>query len=120
MKASEKSRRRSMRRLINRGGLSKTSRRSALIAENNASKIRKMILDELDTAIENAQNTTVDEREKDSIAFSVNISDNEKNQISREENRFKNQLAQWDGNNARIHFTVSRTPEIIKKCSQAG
>ena len=73
-----------------------------------------MILDELDTAIENAQNATVDEGEKDSIAFSVNISDNEKNQISREENRFKNQLAQWDGNNARIHFTVSRTPEIIK------
>ena len=61
----------SMRRLINRGGLSEASRRSALIAENNASKIRKMILDELDTAIENAQNAKVDENAKSGIVYSL-------------------------------------------------
>ena len=104
----------SMRNLLNSGKLSKPAEDVATMAEKRASKVRKMLFDELDTAIENAQNATVVEGEKENIAFSVNIRDNEKKQILREENRFKNQLAQWDGNNARIHFTVSRTPEIIK------
>ena len=43
----------------------------AAMAEKRASKVRKMILGELDTAIENAQNTTVDEKAKSSAAYSV-------------------------------------------------
>ena len=97
-----------MRRLINRGGHSKTSRRSALIAENNASKIRKMILDELDTAIGNAQNATVDEGEKDSIAFSVNISDNEK--IRFQEKRIDLRIS--------LHSGMETMQEYISLCQE--
>ena len=43
----------------------------ATMAEKRVSKVRKMILGELDTAIENAQNTTVDEKAKSSAAYSV-------------------------------------------------
>lgn len=43
----------------------------AAMAEKRASKVRKMILDELDVAIENAQNATVDEKAKSSAAYSV-------------------------------------------------
>lgn len=51
----------SMRNLLNSGKLSKPAEDVATMAEKRASKVRKMILDELDTAIENAQNATVDE-----------------------------------------------------------
>ena len=43
----------------------------AAMAEKRASKVRKMILDELDVAIENAQNATLDENAKSSAAYSV-------------------------------------------------
>ena len=43
----------------------------AAMAEKRASKVRKMILDELDVAIENAQNATLDENAKSSVAYSV-------------------------------------------------
>ncbi len=46
-----------------------------MIAEKNASKIRKMILDEMDTAIENAQNAKVDENAKSSAAYSLTNKD---------------------------------------------
>jgi len=43
----------------------------AAMTEKRASKVRKMILDELDVAIENAQNATLDENAKSSAAYSV-------------------------------------------------
>ncbi len=60
-----------MRNLLNRGTLTSSGRHAAMIAEKNASKIRKMILDEMDVAIENAQNASLDENAKSSAAYSV-------------------------------------------------
>ena len=64
-----------MRNLLNSGKLSKPAEEVATIAEKRASKVRKMILDELDTAIENAQNATVDENVKSSAAYSLTNKD---------------------------------------------
>ncbi|WP_130837180.1 PBECR3 domain-containing polyvalent protein [Lachnoclostridium sp. Marseille-P6806] len=50
---------RSIRNAIKNGELSGTSRRTAEMAENRAREIRQMILDEMDTAIENAKNAEV-------------------------------------------------------------
>lgn len=61
----------SMRNLLNSGKLSKPAEDVATMAEKRASKVRKMILDELDVAIENAKNATVDEKAKSSAAYSV-------------------------------------------------
>lgn len=61
----------SMRNLLNSGKLSKPAEDVATMAEKRASKVRKMILDELDTAIENAQNATVDENAESSAAYSI-------------------------------------------------
>ena len=47
----------------------------AALAEKRVSKVRKMILDELDTAIENAQNATVDENVKSSASYSLTYKD---------------------------------------------
>ena len=60
-----------MRNLLNRGTLTSSGRHAAMIAEKNASKIRKIILDEMDVAIENAQNAKVDENAKNSAAYSI-------------------------------------------------
>lgn len=103
-----------MRNLLNRGTLTSSGRHAAMIAEKNASKVRKMILDELDTAIENAQNAKVAEGEKENIAFSVNISDAEKKQILKEENKLQQQIDNWNGIDESIHFEVAKTPDILK------
>lgn len=61
----------SMRNLLNSGKLSKPAEDVATMAEKRASKVRKMILDELDVAIENAQNATLDENAKSTAAYSI-------------------------------------------------
>lgn len=103
-----------MRNLLNRGTLTSSGRHAAMIAEKNASKIRKMILDEMDVAIENAQNATLVGGEKEKIAFSVNISDAEKKQILKEENKLQQQIDNWNGIDESIHFEVAKTPDILK------
>lgn len=65
----------SMRNLLNRGTLTSSGQHAAMIAEKNASKIRKMILSELDVAVANAAKAQVVEGEKEDKAFSLNVDD---------------------------------------------
>ncbi len=60
-----------MRNLLNRGTLTSSGRHAAMIAEKNASKIRKMILDEMDVAIENAAKANVVEGVGENKVFSL-------------------------------------------------
>lgn len=63
----------SMRNLLNSGKPSKPAEDVATLAEKRASKVRKMILDELDVAIENAKNATVDEKAKSTEAYPIKV-----------------------------------------------
>ena len=73
----------SMRNLLNSGKLSKPAEDVATMAEKRASKVRKMILDELDVAIENAQNAMLDENAKSTAAYSIaHVDDNIVNMVN--------------------------------------
>lgn len=62
-----------MRNLLNRGTLTSSGRHAAMIAEKNASKIRKMILDEMDVAIENAAKAQMVEGTIENKAYSIEV-----------------------------------------------
>lgn len=62
-----------MRNLLNRGALTSSGHHAAMIAEKNASKIRKMILDEMDVAIENAAKAQMVEGTIENKAYSIEV-----------------------------------------------
>lgn len=90
----------SLRNLIKEGHLTPASKNTAEMAESRARSIRKMILEEMDTAANNAANTTVDASTIGKANYSIDMSkvdgSNAADNVKRHDYSYKTLIAKDD------------------------